>query len=680
MAQESGNTLGEAKQILISSGRRVLKEAIGGKDRQDIYQFRQASQSSFDLHLSHLKTNASVALLNAQGSMIARSKRLGLNNEQINRTLRPGTYYVAVSSRSRQSTSYQLQLFSRSNISPLLNTGLSLRQGKTAALSRKMLRFSSTGQPNKITYTLTRLPEAGRLTLKGKPLRVNAQFTQADIDSRRLSYTHTVRRKQLNQRNVRGFERSESTIVWEEFDGNDYEIFLYDDLTQSVRQLSNNKTDDKLEIVADAGVVWQSVAGNISTLFFYNRSQKNATQLATDDTTDLIENTVQSVTAIGVVWSRSRFFSSGQLFFYNPAVNQTVQLTDLGLFEAVNDDKIFWENGVVGELSQLLFYDVSRATTTPISGVGDSNSFEPIFDSAVVWRDGMLFGENQLFLYSFTTGMNTALTDVGSHGIVKSENSKIVWQRSVGNDNELFLYDQSTGLTTQITDDNLNNSFEGWLDNGLVWSGFPSSIQRKQLFIYDFATRVSRPFTELGFNNFQNISDANIFWSSFDGVDAELYSYNSKTTAKVQLTADDVYNQSDSRFDSVANANAAWKTFDGNDHEIFFFNASRNSVQQLTDNSLDDTDAKIANSLIIWQQFDDNDDEILLHNTVNNTTIQITQNLTNDFFEAFWNSKLFWRNKDGIYLGSFVKSDRFEFKVSDRLGKLTRGSFNILLR
>lgn len=683
MAREPGSTLGQAKQIAIAGTGTILQETIGKRDRKDIYQFRQTVRSNFNLRFSKLKPDASLTLFNQRGKVIARSKRSKRSNQPINLTLDSGIYYVQVSAHSRRVSRYQLRLFSRPVLPNALNADLRLAQGETIVLSPDLLRLVSLGQSaGERVYTLTRLPEAGRLTLEGRTLQVNQQFTQEDIDKGRLSYTNTVKTRQLNQRNVRNFNRSETTIVWEEFDGNDYEIYLYDDLTNSVTQISNNEIDDELEIVADAGTVWQSVNGDISTLFFYDRLQKRTIQLATDnitDITDSISNRVQSVSDVGVVWSRGRFLDLGQLFFYNSATNQTIQLTDEGTFETVTQARIFWQTGsFLEETEQLLFYDVARARTVAISGIG-SNRFESISDATVVWKDGTLFGENQLFLYRFATETNTALTDLGRHGIVRAEKTRIVWQRSDGNDNELFLYDQSTGLTTPITNNDLSDSVEGWLDNGLVWSSFSFPDRKEQLFFYDFSTQLSRPFTEPGINDFQTTSDANIFWSSFDGVDTELFVYNSKTAAKLQLTENGTYNKLGSLFNSAANANAVWEAFDGRDNEIFFFDGSRNAIRQLTENQFDDVDVKIANTFVAWQQFDGIDEEILWYNVASNITTQLTQNLTNDFFEAFWNSKLFWRNKDGLYLGSFVQSDRFEFKVSDQSGELVVATLNISL-
>ncbi len=687
MTQAPGNRLSKAKQIVIDSTGSSLKGEIGSKNRKDIYQFRQNSRSSFDLRLSQLRANASIALLNAQGKVIASSQRPGRSKEHINTILESGIYYVRVTSRGRRGTRYQLDLFSQPIVPALLRAGLSLSQGGTAVLSPTLLNTASTGQStDEIVYTLTRLPRAGRLALKGKSLGVNEQFTQTDIDNGHLSYTNTVNVQQLNQRDVRDFKNTASTIAWEEFDGNDYEIYLYDDVTNTVTQLSNNQIDDKLEAASDGGIVWENVNENTRTLFFYDRSQGDIAQLTADDTSvsiaDRITSTIELITDVGVVWRRGEFFGPQQLFFYNSVTNKTIQLAETGRFEAVVNNRIFWQKAPLSESSQLQFYDVIRNITIPISNVG-GNSFGAVTDTYVIWEDGDFLASRarQIFLYDLKTGLNKPLTDRGNYSFALDGTAHAVWRRFDGNDNELILYDKATGSTTQITNNSLNDSPKGWLEGGLVWETFTIDFtNRSQLFFYNFSTSTSQPLTEFGINEFEGVSGSNAFWNSFDGTDTELFYYSDKTGKKLQLTKDEVYNPSTLTISKIANASAVWKEFDGNDNEIYFFDANRNSVQQLTDNQFDDTEPSIAGSSVIWQQFDGVDDEIFLYKPDSNITTQITQNSTNDFFEAFWNSKLFWRDKDGLYLGSFVKSDSFGFKVSDRSGELSVEDFNILLK
>jgi hypothetical protein len=79
------------------------------------------------------------------------------------------------------------------NTDPILysNKNLSLDEGNNATIPNSLLRTED-ADGDAITYTLTALPAHGTLKLNGTALNLtgNKTFTQADIDSNRLTYTH----------------------------------------------------------------------------------------------------------------------------------------------------------------------------------------------------------------------------------------------------------------------------------------------------------------------------------------------------------------------------------------------------------------------------------------------------------------------------------------------------------
>ena len=54
-----------------------------------------------------------------------------------------------------------------------------------------------------------------------------------------------------------------SNVVWEGYDGNDYEIFLYDG--SSTTQLTNNSYDDQNPQIYESNVVWGGVKSSFTT-------------------------------------------------------------------------------------------------------------------------------------------------------------------------------------------------------------------------------------------------------------------------------------------------------------------------------------------------------------------------------------------------------------------------------
>ncbi|MBW4495288.1 MAG: DUF4347 domain-containing protein [Oscillatoria princeps RMCB-10] len=72
-----------------------------------------------------------------------------------------------------------------------INTGITLDEGAMAAIASSQLRVTDAGAgADTITYTVTALPTSGTLLLNNTALAVNGTFTQGDINTGNLSYTH----------------------------------------------------------------------------------------------------------------------------------------------------------------------------------------------------------------------------------------------------------------------------------------------------------------------------------------------------------------------------------------------------------------------------------------------------------------------------------------------------------
>lgn len=70
------------------------------------------------------------------------------------------------------------------------NAPLSVEESGTESITDQELLFSGNGAPTDFVYTLISLPTSGTLSLNGQALQIGSSFTQADINSGLLSYTH----------------------------------------------------------------------------------------------------------------------------------------------------------------------------------------------------------------------------------------------------------------------------------------------------------------------------------------------------------------------------------------------------------------------------------------------------------------------------------------------------------
>jgi VCBS repeat-containing protein len=71
------------------------------------------------------------------------------------------------------------------------NARLNLTEGATTTISNTLLRVSDADNTTaQLRYTLSSTPNNGNLQLNGSALTLGQSFTQADIDSNRISYRH----------------------------------------------------------------------------------------------------------------------------------------------------------------------------------------------------------------------------------------------------------------------------------------------------------------------------------------------------------------------------------------------------------------------------------------------------------------------------------------------------------
>jgi ELWxxDGT repeat protein/VCBS repeat-containing protein len=189
----AGNTLPNAFKIGSNlSGSATYRDAIGGTDTNDYYQFSLGTASNVALSLAGLAANLDLRLLDSNGVVLQSSTLGSTTSESISSTLSAGTYYIQVYPVGSSSSTYALNL--AVNNLPVLVTrsSLAVTEGTAATISNSILRVTDNDNtPAQLTYTLGNLPTKGNLLLNGTTLVSGATFTQADIDSdNNLRYQH----------------------------------------------------------------------------------------------------------------------------------------------------------------------------------------------------------------------------------------------------------------------------------------------------------------------------------------------------------------------------------------------------------------------------------------------------------------------------------------------------------
>lgn len=597
MAKEPGNSRSRAKQLDLTNTTRLLRNRVGAGDRFDFFRFNLVNRSSFSLTLTGLQDNVNVVLLNDRGRVLQQSRRPGKKNEAINTTLEAGLYFIRVEGK-RGKSRYRLRLVSTSltnvpggnpapgsdnssgtpgsgtpdsgqpgsgnsgsgnsgtypptpippttppptlppNTAPKVinNNGLSVvRRNGGSIASTTLLTTDPEQSAGQLVYTVTKLPQWGKLLLNNVPLAPNGSFTQDDINNNRVSYQNAGIAELASNTTLSGKPQiSGSNVVWTAFDGQDDEIFFYNGNTHQIRQLSDNTISDANPQISGANVVWQSGTGNAAEIFFYEGSTNTTKRL----TTDSYEDRTPRIDSSTVVWEQVAFgnsdikiyeHSSGAIDTIGGAANDSnpfISGTNLG-FER-RDPNNPSMGGIYGAdltlpVGQRVPTIVTLGTQTVLSGIsgstvvwerrysnpddrdveyltlGSAQGVQSI-DNTLTYSDTnplisgsfITFTRNEsagdtqdgIYLFDYTTSTLTQILGTSATDIPLSiSGSNVVWQRSDGVDTEIFFYDGTAKQTIALTGNTINDSDPVISGSNVVWQA-GTGTNRNQLFFYN---------------------------------------------------------------------------------------------------------------------------------------------------------------------------------------------------
>ncbi|MCU0569438.1 MAG: T9SS type A sorting domain-containing protein [Oculatellaceae cyanobacterium Prado106] len=554
MAKDFGKNRNQATVVTVSNAPRVLRNAIGGKDRADFLRFTLPVSSSFQANLSKLKANADLALLNSAGQVIGQSKRKGKRNEAITLPLQAGSYFLRITPGNAQDqTKYRLRLLAvptvpavPTNTAPLLatNSPLSLPKGTTAIFNGTQLKATDLEQnPSQLTYTVTRLPESGLLQLSGTRLAVGNTFTQTDIDTGRLSYSGLGRNQRLTNNNEFDTAPQVSGLnaVWSGVGGSDRgvdeEIFFFNGTT--VTQLTTNGTLDLEPQISGNNVVWFGAGGSDGgvdeEIFFFNGT--TVTQLTTNNTGE----------------------------FYPQVSGNNIVWLGIGGSDGGTDTELFFFNGT---------------TVTQLTSNSNDDGFPEISGSNITWSSvGGSDGGTDTELFFFNGTTVTQLTTNNTPDInSRISGNNVVWYGRGGSDggadNEIFFFNGST--VTQLTTNNTDDIDPQISGNNVVWAGRGGSDGGVDTEIFFFnGAIVTQLTTNNTFDSRPEISGTNIAWfgagGSDGGTDTEIFFFNGSTVS--QLTS----NMFDDFPVQISGSNLIWRSFfSSGNPEIFLSNMATN--------------------------------------------------------------------------------------------------------
>lgn len=276
----------------------------------------------------------------------------------------------------------------------------------------------------------------------------------------RLTFDHANNYQQLSGTNV----------VWEKYDGNDFEIFMHSG--GSTLQLTDNTDLDSRPQISGSRVVWHNRPQSMdSEIMLYENG--TTTQL----TNDAFSNSDVGISGNFIVWQNS----NAGLSLYDGTTIQSLA------GPTANDPRV-GGNGVVwrasdGNDAEIYHRNLTTGVTTQLSNNNYNDHFQQVSDNRAIWTGYVNPGQSQgeLFVYDgSSTQRITNNTEFEIHPVISGDLA--AWESG----GDIYMYDFNSGLTQQITD---SAEFEGLPEisgSNIVWQGFDGNDF--EIYLFDGST------------------------------------------------------------------------------------------------------------------------------------------------------------------------------------------------
>ncbi len=332
------------------------------------------------------------------------------------------------------------------------------------------------------------------------------------------------------------YEASGNYVVWEAFDGNDWEIYLYDHGSETSTRLTDNATDDRFPAVSGSHVVWSGIpaAGEKYEVYLYDIQAGGPAVRLTDNSVTPVDDLDPQISDTHVVWSAG-----------------------------------------AGNFTDIWMYQISTGSRTKLTPNNTFRDEKPLIaGTKVVWSsfDG---SDNEIWIYDGTTRRLTDNTREDRN--VRISEDAVVWEASDGNDYEIFVYEFGALTPRQLTNNNVDDRYPAISGDDVVWQASDGSDS--EIWYYNL-TVGGQPFNLS--NNFvtderPSIRDGRVAWHSYVGNNWEIF-YTDIDTNAIPLNI-----SSNSQYDwypQVADDFVAWRSYQGGNYEIVIATQSEPEVTQ----------------------------------------------------------------------------------------------------
>ncbi len=256
-------------------------------------------------------------------------------------------------------------------------------------------------------------------------------------------------------------------VVWMGYDGNDYEIFMYEWLIDWVWQITDNSYDDYYPMINNNGdIAWQGRDGSEYQVFFYENDMDTIWEISSSDPGSHYNAMRPDLNDEGnVVWEE-----------YNGAVYN-----------------IFLYANSTGDIYQLTT-DIAANNYNPrINDNGDVTWFRHSSDSIINFSDYyyvMVYDNATNSSFSVWLQIISFVEDLSDIDDVEpkiNNNMQIVWSAydSFLTADEIYYYDVPALEFIQITDNDYHDLFPDINSEGdVTWLGFDFDANWEEILLY----------------------------------------------------------------------------------------------------------------------------------------------------------------------------------------------------
>jgi hypothetical protein len=228
-----------------------------------------------------------------------------------------------------------------------------------------------------------------------------------------------------------------SHVVWDAYDGTDYEIYLHNLDSNETLQLTDNAYSEWAPHASESYVVWYGYDGGDFEIYLYDIEAGLTTQI----TTNSYEDRDAYVSDSHVVWL-GRANNNYDVFLYEIETGLTTRLTDTMFDEG--DCRVSGSNAVWYGMNSNWYFDIYlyKAASGELLNLSDSDydDYGPeISGSSVVWY-GYDGGDYEIFLYDIESDQLFQLSDNTNQDYDPDVSGRnVTWYTYEGSDYEVYF-------------------------------------------------------------------------------------------------------------------------------------------------------------------------------------------------------------------------------------------------